>query len=496
MNTTQAQQKALDDAFVSPVDHLEFGKCNMRLKTDIEPKEATFQVMLDTLSLTPFYQAFLIIVVFPAIYIHEKTQVYGAILPHHLTNQAMLEAISYQTYYAYATGEKAPKEKLKSSTKVAKTDKKKQTAKMPKTKGLDVLTEIALTKAEQINLATKRSKKDFHMSHAGGLGDEVDTQLKSDEESCTFSQDEDDDDEETDVNDDSEETKFDNDGDDLTHPNLSTYKADDEEEEEEEEEKADDEEVSSDQRVSTPPEYELTEEEENKEGDDEDMEANQDTKDTHVTLTTVPPIVQHQSSSVSSDKVSKFINPSMDTGGSSSQKYTTFVTKTKAVDYGQVKWIEDKVYRIWSPKKVIYDKHAYWGTYHWGLKRKRFYGDASNMESSYDVCSRHRIIVVTSLMIMEWFGSSHLEEIIVRREDDKLYKFKECDFKRLRRQDIEDMLLLFVQDKLSNLNLEERNRLMRTDKLHKFSDGTLNHVCTALNDIATGIEMDYLTNRK
>ncbi|GJS63939.1 hypothetical protein Tco_0678503 [Tanacetum coccineum] len=28
-----------------------------------------------------------------------------------------------------------------------------------------------------------------------------------------------------------------------------------------------------------------------------------------------------------------------------------------------------------------------------------------------------------------------------------------------------------------------RNRLMRTDELHKFSDGTLNHVRTALNDI-------------
>ncbi|GJS16866.1 hypothetical protein Tco_0411338 [Tanacetum coccineum] len=144
------------------------------------------------------------------------------------------------------------------------------------------------------------------------------------------------------MNDDSEETKFDDDGDDLTHPNLSTYKADDEEEKEE---KADDEEMSSDQRVSTPPEYELTEEEEeNKEGDDKDNEgdqeqdkeddlyrdvninlessdaemtnaqANQDMDDTHVTLTTVPPVVQQQISYVSSDLVSKFINPSPDTG--------------------------------------------------------------------------------------------------------------------------------------------------------------------------------------
>ncbi|GJU11412.1 hypothetical protein Tco_1133808 [Tanacetum coccineum] len=40
------------------------------------------------------------------------------------------------------------------------------------------------------------------------------------------------------------------------------------------------------------------------------------------------------------------------------------------------------------------------------------------------------------------------------------------------------------------------NRLMRTDELHKFSDGTLNHVRTALNDIATGIQIEYLTKRK
>ncbi|GJU01598.1 hypothetical protein Tco_1111936 [Tanacetum coccineum] len=43
MNTTQAQQKALDDALVAPADRLEFGKCNMRLKTDIKPKKLHFK---------------------------------------------------------------------------------------------------------------------------------------------------------------------------------------------------------------------------------------------------------------------------------------------------------------------------------------------------------------------------------------------------------------------------------------------------------------------
>ncbi|GJY68407.1 hypothetical protein Tco_0471389 [Tanacetum coccineum] len=124
----------------------------------------------------------------------------------------------------------------------------------------------------------------------------------------------------------------------------------------------------------------------------------------------------------------------------------------------QVKWIEDKVSKIWSLVKVVYDKHAYWGTYHWGPKPHKFYGYASNMETLKDVYSRNRIIAVTNLKIMKWFGYNHLEEIIIRRQDDQLYKFREGDFKRLCRQDIEDMLLLLVQDKLTNLNLEERQR--------------------------------------
>nr|GFD03522.1 hypothetical protein [Tanacetum cinerariifolium] len=46
-----------------------------------------------------------------------------------------------------------------------------------------------------------------------------------------------------------------------------------------------------------------------------------------------------------------------------------------------------------------------------------------------------------------WIGSQYV--------DDQIYKFKEGDFKRLRLQDIEDMLLLLVQGKLSNLTIEE-----------------------------------------
>ncbi|GKB35307.1 hypothetical protein Tco_0880249 [Tanacetum coccineum] len=98
-------------------------------------------------------------------------------------------------------------------------------------------------------------------------------------------------------------------------------------------------------------------------------------------------------------------------------------------------------------------------TYHWGPKHQRFYGYATNMETSKDVYSRHIIIAVISLKIMKFYSYSHLEEITIRRQDDVLYKFREGDFKRLRRQDIEDMLLLIVQGKLTNLSLDDRYAL-------------------------------------
>nr|GEZ05178.1 hypothetical protein [Tanacetum cinerariifolium] len=206
-----------------------------------------------------------------------------------------------------------------------------------------------------------------------------------------------------------------------------------------------------------------------------------------------------------------FINNDLEylRGGTSSRKYTTSVTKTKVADYGHIKWIEDLVpHTMWIPKPLNYDKHALWGVSHWGRKRQQFYGFAVNREFALDIS--------------------------VRRDDDKIYKFKEGDFKRLRLQDIEDMLLLPVQGKLSNLTVEERfsfnkrlnltkpdtyrsdlkrreaytaysnprgfiyqnkdkkNRLMRINELHKFSDKTLNYVRNALDDRLKGIRMQYL----
>ncbi|GJU07593.1 hypothetical protein Tco_1124023, partial [Tanacetum coccineum] len=93
-----------------------------------------------------------------------------------------------------------------------------------------------------------------------------------------------------------------------------------------------------------------------------------------------------------------FINNDLEylSGGVSSRRYATSMTKTKAGDYEHIKWIEDLVpNRMWT-----------------------------NKESARDVYSKRRIIVVTKIEIVEWHNYKHLNWITIRRDDDKLYKFK------------------------------------------------------------------------
>ncbi|GKE43276.1 hypothetical protein Tco_1470560, partial [Tanacetum coccineum] len=277
---------------------------------------------------------------------HQDTQLYGDIQPQHLTNQVMLESKAYKEYLAYASGKR-----LQAPSKVTKPSKDKQPATKSKAEILSALSEVALTEAKQLKIATKRSLIQTYSSHASGSGDGFDTQSKVPDKQIQkkagtdegAGDDDDDANKESDSHDDNKETKTDDESDDFVHPNLSTYTADDQAEEEnvEKEENAEDDDDMSDQRVHTPPNYQLSKESEKQEGndkvvegedeyDDEEMlygdlnlnlerrdtdmtEPHTDTYETHVTLTADTPVVQQQSSSAS-DLVSKYIIPTMDEG--------------------------------------------------------------------------------------------------------------------------------------------------------------------------------------
>nr|GEV30986.1 retrovirus-related Pol polyprotein from transposon TNT 1-94 [Tanacetum cinerariifolium] len=117
-------------------------------------------------------------------------------------------------------------------------------------------------------------------------------------------------------------------------------------------------------------------------------------------------------------------------GGVSSRKYTTLFTKTKASYYRHIKWIEDLVPRtMWSKVPVSYDKHALRGISHRERKRQQFYRFAVNREYARHFYSKHRIIAVTELQIVEWHKYKHLDWITIYRDDDKLYKLKEGHLK-------------------------------------------------------------------
>nr|GEV98881.1 reverse transcriptase domain-containing protein [Tanacetum cinerariifolium] len=59
---------------------------------------------------------------------------------------------------------------------------------------------------------------------------------------------------------------------------------------------------------------------------------------------------------------------------------------------------------------------------------------------------------MTRVEVMRKHGYGYLREIEVLRADNDLYTFKECDFPRLCINDIEDMLILIFQNRLTNLS--------------------------------------------
>ncbi|GKA43195.1 hypothetical protein Tco_0735919 [Tanacetum coccineum] len=91
------------------------------------------------------------------------------------------------------------------------------------------------------------------------------------------------------------------------------------------------------------------------------------------------------------------------------------------------------------------------GISHWRDPRKTFYGYARRLESTHDVYSTKCILAVTRVEVIRKHRYRYLREIEVRRADNGLYTFKEGDFPRLRINDIEDMLILIVQNRLTNL---------------------------------------------
>nr|GEW04578.1 retrovirus-related Pol polyprotein from transposon TNT 1-94 [Tanacetum cinerariifolium] len=121
-------------------------------------------------------------------------------------------------------------------------------------------------------------------------------------------------------------------------------------------------------------------------------------------------------------------------GGASSRKYTTSVTKTKAIDYGHIKMFTRSI----VIQRRVEDLQLGVESYQKGLNLTKpdMYRSDLKRREAYTAYSNPRGFIYQ--------------------------------------------------------NKDKKNRLMRIYELHKFRDGTLNDVCTSLDDRLKGIRMRYL----
>ncbi|GKC74630.1 hypothetical protein Tco_1120513 [Tanacetum coccineum] len=138
---------------------------------------------------------------------HEDTQVYGALLPKSMTNQAMLDSNSYKTYYAIATRAEPPKQKKiqkKSdsaiSSKETPSKKKPNKAKKDVSPTRKLATKPKPTKKKELVKADRG--KDEETGTKPGVPDVPKYDSESKKESWGDSGEEDDDDDEDESDDD------------------------------------------------------------------------------------------------------------------------------------------------------------------------------------------------------------------------------------------------------------------------------------------------------
>nr|GEZ85966.1 hypothetical protein [Tanacetum cinerariifolium] len=430
---------------------------------------------------------------------HQNTQQYSAMLPIKLTNDEIRNTKAYKEYYAFATGEAAPK--LKASTKRKRSGS--DTSITPPTATTTPITTVVITPKLTAAAKGKQLAKAKSPSDPSELGDSCtdegtgskpavpDVPTDESEEELLWNSFDDEgaddqekvgDDDKDDEGNDSEEGEEDDD--DQDHEIAKHDDKDDTEEsgdvnEEDESDEEDDNEETKDEESFDP--IPQTSESSEDEGDGEedqglriskeerlneeeeaaklyrDVNINQgrgiqetlDVEDSHVNLTPVHLDGQQESPSVSSHFVTSMLNPPSD----------AVIMKRRRVDdddqderpfagsdRGYKRRREGKEPELASAPLETATRSA--GRSTTGFKSRQM------DEPSYPVfeIGADDQPIVQSFQHPGWFSQPKKPPT----PDHNWNKTLPGDFKRLRLQEIEDMLLLLVQGKLSNLTVEER----------------------------------------
>ncbi|GJR27569.1 hypothetical protein Tco_1103801 [Tanacetum coccineum] len=198
-------------------------------------------------------------------------------------------------------------------------------------------------------------------------------------------------------------------------------------------------------------------------------------------------------------------------GGVSTMTYTTSSTKTKTAQY-DLSGIEDMVPNIWSPVKVAYDRYALWGISHW-REQHSSKGDfprlwINDIEDMLILVVQNRLINLSGDDVADFAIALRMftRSLVIQKRVEDLQLGVESYQKKINitkpdttRLDLrkrhpytpykDPQGFIYVDD-------YKRNRLMRSDELHKFSDGTLTRLLSSLEDITKNIDMKYLPKRR
>ncbi|GJU00871.1 hypothetical protein Tco_1111209 [Tanacetum coccineum] len=183
------------------------------------------------------------------------------------------------------------------------------------------------------------------------------------------------------------------------------------------------------------------------------------------------PLVEDQGRQVV--HVDYFINNDLEylKGGSSSMKYMNSTTKTKVAKYNDIQGIKDMVPSLWSPVK------------------KKILNLESDVIFDLNVALRmftRRVVILKRVEDLQLGVESYQKKLNITRPET----FRSDISKRTPYTAYKNPQGIIYLDKY------KRNRLMRSNELYKFCDGTLTSVRTVLHDIASNLRMDYLPKRR
>nr|GEZ48872.1 hypothetical protein [Tanacetum cinerariifolium] len=179
MATTIEQQVALDEALVPSTQRLRIGRSNFRLPSDIQSKESTLQVVYDVLRSCPFFKEILEFFRFLGHSaqirtltdvninkLHQPWRSFGAVINKCLTRKSS-GFDSFRLSQAQIFAITTPTTAGAITPRLTAAAKGKQPA---KAKSASDPSELARTKAQQLKIVLRRSRKESHISQLGASG--------------------------------------------------------------------------------------------------------------------------------------------------------------------------------------------------------------------------------------------------------------------------------------------------------------------------------------